>query len=300
MPTQAWSPIPSFSPPRQRKHSTLSTSTIPSENRRLTGFRSPRMFFDALIRNAVRHANNYGFLRDEASGKLVKSSLLFHAAIVTIFCYNCSMKALEALNLIKDYCASQKGLFTTAQAQSAGVGRMTLSRLAQHGQIERIAHGVYKAATAPSPREENVYAAWLALDPTVPAWERPTDGTGFTASLNTAAWLHDLGELKADPLTFSSPTRQQTRNKRLHLLKRQLQPKDVTLVAGIPTTTLVRTVLDLIDYDEDLSLVASVLVDAERKDSTLAIKDDINARAVRRGFKKNFSVYDYLKKEGNV
>lgn len=177
---------------------------------------------------------------------------------------------------------------------------MTLSRLAQHGQIERIAHGVYKAATAPSPREENVYAAWLALDPKVPAWERPTDGTGFTASLNTAAWLHDLGELKAEPLTFSSPTRQQTRNKRLHLLKRQLQPKDVTLVAGIPTTTLVRTVLDLIDYDEDLSLVASVLVDAERKDSTLAIKDDINARAVRRGFKKNFSVYDYLKKEGNV
>lgn len=177
---------------------------------------------------------------------------------------------------------------------------MTLSRLAQHGQIERVAHGVYKAATAPSPREENVYAAWLALDPTAPAWERPIDGIGFTASLNTAAWLHDLGELKAEPLTFSSPTRRQTRNERLHLLRRQLKPKDVTLVAGIPTTTLVRTILDLIDYGEDLSLVASVLVDAERKDSTLAIRDDINARAAQCGFKKGFPFYDYLKKEGNA
>lgn len=205
------------------------------------------------------------------------------------------MNALEALNIIGDLCASQRGMFTSAQAQAAGVSRMTISRLTSYGQIEQVARGVYRASAAPSIREEDVYAAWLALDPTTPAWKRRIDGEGFTASLDTAAWLHELGELKPEPITFMSPGRKQTRNKHLRLLRRRLRPQDVTIVAGIPVTTPARTILDLIAHGEDLSLVASVLADAERNDPNLDIKDDINSLAIRRGFKRGYPLYDYLR-----
>ena len=60
-------------------------------------------------------------------------------------------------------------MFTTAQAEALGVDRMKLSRLASHGQIERIAHGVYRAASAQTVRKEDIYATWLALNPERPA-----------------------------------------------------------------------------------------------------------------------------------
>lgn len=209
------------------------------------------------------------------------------------------MKALEALTILGDFCASQRGMFTSAQAQSAGVGRMTLSRLADGGQIEQVLRGVYRAAAAPVVREEDVYAAWLATDPAVPAWERPVDGTGCTASLNTAAWLHGLGELKPEPLTFSCPKRRQTRNPNLRFLRRNLEAVDVSVVGGIPVTTPARTVLDLIDYGEDLSLVASVMADAEVDGRCSGLRDEVDRRAVRRGFADGFPLYSYLKGIGH-
>ena len=79
------------------------------------------------------------------------------------------MKVLDALNIINDISSSQKGLFTSAQATSLGIDRMALSRLASHGQIEPVAWGVFRAVAAPSIREEDVYAAWLATNPATPA-----------------------------------------------------------------------------------------------------------------------------------
>lgn len=204
------------------------------------------------------------------------------------------MKALEALNILSDLCSSQRGLFTTAQAFAAGVNRMTISRLAKHGQIERVAHGVYRSSAAPYTREEDVYAAWLSTDPAKPAWERHIDETGCTASLGTAAWLFGFGELKPEPITFSCAKRKQTSNHRWRYLKRQLKSEDILIVAGIPTTTPARTVLDLIDYGEDLSLISSVLADAMRQDPALDLKSKIDARGERRGFDRGASLYDYI------
>lgn len=204
------------------------------------------------------------------------------------------MKALEALKATADLCASQKGMLTTAQARTLGVDRMTLSRLARNGQLEQVSHGVYRAASAPSSREEDVYASWLALDPASPAFDRPCDGSGFTASLNTAAWLQDLGELKPSPMVFSSPERRQSRTG-LRFLKRTLHDADITVVAGIPVTTAKRTVLDLLDHGEDLSLVASVLRDAEAAGMKEDIEQEVNARAMRCGFAEGFDLYGYLK-----
>lgn len=204
------------------------------------------------------------------------------------------MKALEALNILGDLCASQKGMFTTAQAQLAGVDRMAISRLSRNGQLEQVVHGVYRASTVPTWRGEDVYAIWLSLDPTTPAFDRQFDGSGFTVSLNTAAWLQDLGELKATPLAFSFPGRRQTR-RGIRFLRRQLPESDIAIAAGMPVTTPRRTVLDLLDNNEDLSLVGSVLADAEGVGACEGIAGEVNMRAARCGFPKGFDLYGYLR-----
>lgn len=206
------------------------------------------------------------------------------------------MKALDVMSIINDVAASQRGLFTSAQATSLGVDRMALSRLAKYGQIEPVARGVYKAAAAPSIREEDVYAAWLAAEPSVFAYLRPMNSSGCVVSLGTAAWLHGLGELNPEPITFSCPRRKQSRNGSVRFLRRSLSDGDVCVVSGIPATTQRRTVLDLIDYGEDLSLIASVLRDAEDGDPALEIADEVNLRAKRRGFDKGFNLYALLKR----
>lgn len=206
------------------------------------------------------------------------------------------MKVLDALNILNDLSSSQRGLFTTAQATSLGIDRMALSRLAAYGHIEPIMRGVFKAAAAPTIREEDVYAAWLATDPATPAYLRPLDGTDCVAALGTAAWLQGLGEFKPVPITFSCPKRKQSRNASLRFLRRDLSDEDVCVVAGIPTTTPWRTILDLLDRGEDLSLVASALQDAERVGCPLRVGDEINSRAQRCGFAKDFDLYAYLRK----
>lgn len=206
------------------------------------------------------------------------------------------MKALNAMNIINEVSSSQRGLFTSAQATSLGVDRMSLSRLAAHGHIEPIARGVFRAAGAPSTREEDVYAAWLATDPAALAYLRPRDASGCVASLGTAAWLHGLGELKPEPVTFSCPRRKQSRSDSLRFLKRELPDSDVRVVSGIPATTPKRTVLDLIDYGEDLSLVGTVLRDAELADPSMDIEDEINSRAAKCGFGKGFDLYSLLRR----
>ena len=207
------------------------------------------------------------------------------------------MKALDALNIINDLSSSQKGMFTSAQATSLGVDRMTLSRLVAYGQIEPVVRGVFRAAAAPMIREEDVYAAWLATDPAIPAYLRSFDGSGCVVSLGTAAWLHGLGELKPEPVTFSCLKRRQSRNASIRFIRRALSDKDVCTVAGIPVTTPRRTILDLLDYREDLSLVAPTLRDAELADPALKIEDEVNVRAAKCGFGRQFNLYAFLRSE---
>lgn len=204
------------------------------------------------------------------------------------------MKALSALNTLGDLCSSQQGMFTTAQAMKLGVGRMTISRLANNGQIIQLLRGVYRVSAAPSFREEDVFATWLSLEPETESFNRSRDTADFVACSNTAAWLHEIGELTPEPFAFSHPKRYQTR-KGYRITNRKLSEKDVAIVAGIPTTTLKRTFLDLLKDGEDLSLVASALNDAERKEFLENIEAEINQHSESYGFDKGFDLYSYLK-----
>ena len=205
------------------------------------------------------------------------------------------MKALDALNITDDIAASQKGLLTSAQANSAGVGRMELSRLASNGHLERIARGVYRASGAPSMREEAVWAAWLSMDPGALAYER--DPLACAVSHNTAACLMGLGELEPEPVTFTCPDRRQVATRGIRAVRGDLRPADIATVSGLPCTTASRTVVDLVALGEDISLAAAVLRDALGSGlvpDEAGLRVRIDSLGPRRGLRRGESLWDMM------
>ncbi|QGF23583.1 type IV toxin-antitoxin system AbiEi family antitoxin domain-containing protein [Raineyella fluvialis] len=154
--------------------------------------------------------------------------------------------------------AGQWGLLTTAQGEKVGVTRLKLSRLAAAGFLEQVDRGVYAVAGSDDPHR-TLRAAWLTLDPTRTAEERLADLTrAGVVSHTSAAGLRSLGDLLDDRPEFSLPYRKQTRrNIRLH--RAALAADEVQLVEGLPTTTVERTVADLLRDGQDPDLVAQIV-----------------------------------------
>ena len=82
----------------------------------------------------------------------------------------------------------------------------------------------------------------------------------------------------------------------MRFLRRSLPADDVCIAEGIPTTTPRRTILDLLDYGEDLSLIAAALRDAGLSGPSTGIRDEINSRAKKCGFDKGFDLYAHLRR----
>lgn len=200
------------------------------------------------------------------------------------------MKGRDALRQLSDVSASQWGLVTSAQATARGVTRLDLSRLTESGDLVRLAHGVYKDAGAPSGTYLDLRAAWLSSEPARLAHDRLNDGhRGIVVSGQSAAWLHDIGNLRSNRTELTTPVRRQTQKADLHYRLRQLTTEDVTIREGLPVTTPERTIADLVDDRTDLSIVADALRDASRKSEIdlERLSDILAPLAERNGHKKN-------------
>lgn len=197
------------------------------------------------------------------------------------------MKTIEAIRRLNDIAFSQRGMFTTAQAEAAGVERYAVSRLEKLGNVERLAKGVYRMGGAPSQREEDVFAVWLSLEPK----RRPgslcieKDPVAMGA---TAAWLYRIGEIGPTPYEFCMNAKKQTKRPNLVLRKRALKSSDISIASGIPATAPGRTVVDLIDCGEDLSLVSNVLNEAISQ-GLITDQDRLKAEVDERGLKNDLS-----------
>lgn len=175
------------------------------------------------------------------------------------------MKTPEALTELAAYTAGQWGLVTTAQARQVGVGTVALVRLVDQGLLLRIRHGVYALAAGEETSHLEIKAAWLALHPAVPSWERPKlDPHSGVVSHRAAALLHDLGDMVADKIEMIVPKRR-TLGDTVRLRPRELTDDDVTLADGLPVTTIERTVVDLLDDHVDASHIAPVIHRAWRE-----------------------------------
>ncbi len=209
------------------------------------------------------------------------------------------MNSLEAIKKLNDVSAYQRGMFTSAQARRLGVERYTLARLEKGGSVERVARGVYRMGGAPSVREEDVYAAWLSLVPDrEPGIPRALELTPVAMGA-TSAWLQELGEVGPEPLEFCCGARKQTQREGITVHKRLLDAVDVVYVAGMPATSPARTVLDLVDGGEDLSLVAAVLEDALARGLVADVEglaEGIDRRGGKTGLPRGASLHTLLAK----
>lgn len=162
--------------------------------------------------------------------------------------------------------AGQWGLLTTAQAQSAGISRMQLTRMVEAGVLERIAHGVYATPAVLGDELLPLRATWLALQPARPMVERLADPTGAgVVSHASAAALHRMGDLVADEHELTLPHRYQSTRAGLRVHRGDLPPGDVTVVAGLPVTSVPRTIVDLLGTGHDLEHVGQVAADGVRQ-----------------------------------
>ncbi|WIY07299.1 type IV toxin-antitoxin system AbiEi family antitoxin domain-containing protein [Amycolatopsis mongoliensis] len=169
----------------------------------------------------------------------------------------------QALELISGFTADQWGMVTSRQASGAGVDRSTLHRLEAAGYLDRVRHGVYASTTAVVTAARDEQAAWLSLDPATAAWDRPPlDPDGGVLSHRSAARLHGLGELVDDRITFTTPRRRTSRDPDLWFKRAELAEDDVTTVDGLPVTTALRTILDLLDQHVDGSHLATIIREA--------------------------------------
>lgn len=199
------------------------------------------------------------------------------------------MKSSDALRLLAELSSSQWGMVTSAQGSMRGVTRLDLSRLAEAGHLVRLAHGVYMDAGAPGDEFDDLRAAWLSTAPDRLAESRLSDRpSGVVIAGASAARLHSIGDLPASRHDFVSPVRRQSQRQEIRYRQRALDPRDVTLVEALPVMTVERTIADLIEDRQDLSLVADALRDAsDRRVLDLdRLRELLAPLAERNGFRK--------------
>lgn len=146
---------------------------------------------------------------------------------------------------VSDLAAGQWGLFTTAQARAVGVTAQQVARYANRGVIDRVRHGAYRLSGTPFAREEEIRAAWLLIDPAMPADQRLRDERPAVVSHKSAAYLHGLGDVDADVMEFTVPRRKQSRLSDVRYRVGEVPRERWTLVDGLPVTTMLATIEDL-------------------------------------------------------
>lgn len=202
----------------------------------------------------------------------------------------------QVLVRVSQLAAGQWGLLTAAQAERELVPRYRLARLVDAGLLERLEQGVYAVTAAEADEHRRLRAAWLALDPAHTAEERLGDLVGSgVVSHTSAAGLYGLGDLLDDIPELTVATRRQTRRGvRLH--RADLTTADVTLVDGLPTTTVERTVADLLRDGQDLDHVATILGEGVRHGlvDRDALATQLDSLARRHGRKDGHDLAEHL------
>ncbi|WP_051718261.1 type IV toxin-antitoxin system AbiEi family antitoxin domain-containing protein [Streptomyces megasporus] len=176
------------------------------------------------------------------------------------------MDRAEQLSALAGLAADQWGLVTAAQAKDAGLNGVQLLRLTEAGLLENVGRGVYLLTSAGMPRHLEIKVAWLRLQPRVPAWERSVgDVDSGVVSHASACQLHELGDIPAPEAEISVPRRRTTKEPHVRLRTAALEPVDVTVVDGLPVTTPLRTIVDLLCAKADGGHIGGVIAEAERR-----------------------------------
>lgn len=175
------------------------------------------------------------------------------------------MKTNENIRALQSLSASQWGMFSSAQAQDACVGRTQISRMLSDGRLEKYAPGVYRFASGEETSFADIKAYWLAAFPKETAFSRMLKPhPDAVIAGRTAAYMHQMGDMYATPYTFIVEKRKQTRSKIISYQVWEIESSDIEIIEGLPVTKVERTIADLIRLREEWSLVNDVVKDAVR------------------------------------
>lgn len=128
---------------------------------------------------------------------------------------------------------SQHGVLSPADGALAGLSDGRIRRLVERGILERSGRGVLVATASPPTWEQEVMKAVTAA------------GAAALASHHTAAFLHGLTDRRPKTMEVVMPRWDRSVHGFTVHESTDLLVEDADLVDGIPTTTPVRTVVDL-------------------------------------------------------
>ncbi|MBO8189250.1 type IV toxin-antitoxin system AbiEi family antitoxin domain-containing protein [Streptomyces spirodelae] len=187
------------------------------------------------------------------------------------------MNRAEQLATLSGAAADQWGLVTAAQAKVLGLNAVQLLRLTEAGLLESVGRGVYLLAASGMPQHLDVKVAWLRLQPTQFAWERPAGHSDSgVVSHASACQLHELGDLPAPQVEISVPRRRTTTEPFVRLRTAPVETSEITVIDGLPVTTADRTIVDLLQAKADGGHIGGVIAEADRRD--LVSLDGLAAR----------------------
>lgn len=153
------------------------------------------------------------------------------------------MDLLADVAKLGDFAEGQFGCFTLAQAAGAGWDRRRLAAAAEVGVVEQVTPEVWRLRAGGRHAFPQLYGAWLALQPQMPAWERVPPGCGVV-SHGAALRLFAVGDQPGPQVEFTAPTEvAATGDSVVHVAA--LADDEWCDVAGVPTTSPARTLRDL-------------------------------------------------------
>lgn len=164
---------------------------------------------------------------------------------------------------------TQAGYFTTTQARLAGFSDALLSHHAHSGLFERICPGVYRLKRFPASPHEDLFIAWLRA------------GSRAVISHDSALALYSLSDLLPFEMHLTVPRTASRRHPGLRLHTNRLEPEEITNFAGLPVTTVPRTIVDMAASGLGEELIEQAISEAIRRG--LATSDQLRLVAKRRG-----------------
>ena len=139
----------------------------------------------------------------------------------------------SAYKALYQLAAQQAGYFTTRQARSVGVSHRQLSYYVKTNHLQRIRSGLYRLVLFPPSPHEDLFVAWLAAGPHA------------VISHESALALYDLSDVLPAEIHIIVPPTTSRRHQGVRLHTNRMSPDDITSFAGLPVTTVSRTIADV-------------------------------------------------------
>lgn len=167
----------------------------------------------------------------------------------------------ESQRQLLELASSQGGFFTAAQAATCGINSTNHTYHVQRGHWQRWQRGIYRFVSLPLPSHPDLYALALFLR----GRDQELQGT---FGLETAAMLHEIGDfMPSKPQVIVFPGFERSHDTSNFSIRLSPVPReDWEWYDGLPVTTPLRTVLDLINATGiETSATKAAFMDARRR-----------------------------------